>query len=234
MKSPLPIDDFKPDIEPSPSVIPERTFEPNTEPTKSLPQPLPAWRLWAPLMMQLALVLTIPAQDAFTFVTGRSITLQTAPVDPYDPLRGYSQTLNYTISSSNDLKKLPGGNDVFNNQNFREGSELYVVLEEPDLGGMSIDPNGPGIPWKPVRVSPNVPTDLKENQVALRGQYNGWLVEYGLERYYMPENQRNQLNNEISRLQQKDSQAFVVDVKVDNSGNSVPVSLWISDRQYRF
>ena len=50
----------------------------------------------------------------------------------------------------------------------------------------------------------------------------------------MPEAQRNDINDQIRQVQREDAEAFVVDVKVDAKGDSVPLSLWISDQEYRF
>jgi uncharacterized membrane-anchored protein len=186
---------------------------------------LPGWRLWVPLAIQAALILGVPAQDAYTHAAGRQITLQTAPVDPYDPLRGYSQTLGYDISDPDRLKQLPGGQLFAQNQ---RGS-VYIVLQAP----AQADANPPK-PWKPVRVSVDRPTDLPANQVALKGRYDrSWRLTYGLEAYYMPEDQRQELNTAIGQVR-SDPKAFVVEAKVDASGNAVPVSLWVRDRNYRF
>ena len=70
--------------------------------------PLPLWRFAVPLLLQIGLVLVPPAQSVYTHITGKTVILQTIPVDPYDPLRGYSQTLSYDISRLETLKKLPG------------------------------------------------------------------------------------------------------------------------------
>ena len=189
---------------------------------------LPGWRFWAPLALQAALIVAIPAQDAYTYMTGEQVTLQTAPVDPYDLLRGYSQTLSYEISQPETLRQLPGGEDFFKADANVE-RPIYVVLEAPD----STNTNPPAA-WIPVRISASRPTGLANNQIALKGQYKGWRVIYGLETYYMPEDQRNQINADIGQVQRQNPQAFVVEVRVDGQGNSVPVSLWVSDRNYRF
>ncbi|NET14750.1 MAG: GDYXXLXY domain-containing protein, partial [Okeania sp. SIO1H6] len=42
------------------------------------------WRFILPLTVQLALILSIPAQAIYTTITGRTVVLQTVPVDPYD------------------------------------------------------------------------------------------------------------------------------------------------------
>ncbi|NJO44039.1 MAG: GDYXXLXY domain-containing protein [Cyanobacteria bacterium CRU_2_1] len=200
--------------------------------TKTLPgfitahRHLPGWRLWLPLLFQALIIVAVPARDAYTYVAGKPITLQTAPVDPYDLLRGYYQTLNYDISNPTTLNGLPGGN-WFDQMTGKTGS-VYVVLQAPDRTD-AIPPQ----PWTPVRVSADRPTDLAPNQVALQGHYNGWQIEYGLETYYLPEDQRTQINSDILQVQ-LDRQTFVVDVKVDEGGNAVPTGLWVSDRNYRF
>ena len=88
--------------------------------------------------------------------------------------------------------------------------------------------------WKPVRVSLENPANLPANQIAIQGKYNGQQMEYGLETYYMPENEREKVNQDISQVQRGKRQSFVVEVKVDKQGHAVPVSLWVRDRNYRF
>jgi uncharacterized membrane-anchored protein len=214
----------------------------STEQTNPIPQPepifpdtsvetrpaFPAWRFWVPLLLQIGLIVAVPSQDAYTYFTGRDVTLQTMPVDPYDFLRGYSQTLSYEISRKDALSKLPGGEIVSSQHNDRRQS-FYVILQAPTATNTK-----PPSPWQPVRISVERPTNLPSNQVALQGQYQNWQVEYGLETYYMPADQRDDINDDIQRTQVRDQQAFVVDVKVDAQGNAVPVSLWVRDRNYRF
>ncbi|MEO9124284.1 MAG: GDYXXLXY domain-containing protein, partial [Microcoleus sp.] len=73
---------------------------------------LPAWRLWVPLLLQIGLITAVPATAVYTLVTGKTVVLQTAPVDPYDFLRGYYQVLSYDISDPRNLEKLPGWKDL--------------------------------------------------------------------------------------------------------------------------
>jgi uncharacterized membrane-anchored protein len=197
------------------------------------PRRIPGWRFWVPLFCQAAFIVSVPAQDAYTYTTGRTIVLQTVPVDPYDLLRGYSQTLSYNISNPNNLRKLPGG------ELLKEGhaKHVYVILEAP-----AQTDTVPPKPWKAVRLSADRPEKLPDNQVALEATHMGWSLDYGLETYYMPEDQRQSINLDISQVQQqprqarqpRQQQAFVVEAKVDQFGNAVPVSLWVRDRNYRF
>lgn len=203
-------------------------------------KPIGAWRLWVPLLLQMALIVAVPAQAVYTYLNGKTAILQTAPVDPYDLLRGYYQTLSYDISSRNNLEKLPGWKELekqrLDNTAVQDydSLSLYVILEAPAKQTSKGRPQ----PWKPVRVSGDRPTNLAANQLALKGKYSGGLIDYGLETYYMPEDQKEQINNEISKAQrQQDTQVkqpFVVEVKVDERGHAVPISLWVRDRNYRF
>ncbi|MBD0267346.1 MAG: GDYXXLXY domain-containing protein [Cyanobacteria bacterium Co-bin8] len=188
---------------------------------------MPAWRFWTPLLIQMALLVSVPAQSAYTYATGETVVLQTAPVDPYDFLRGYYQTLSYDVSDPSILRVLPGGAEVFATES--PGS-FYVVLQQPETS-----PGPRPTPWQPVSVSPERPDNLGPNQVALRGETTQWgQIRYGLESYYMPEDRREELNRTIGEVQQQDIEAFVAEVKVDRRGNAVPVSLWVREQNYRF
>ncbi len=211
-----------------------------------LPERLPGWRLWVPLLLQTGLILAAPAQPFYTQITGKTIVLQTIPVDPYDPLRGYSQTLNYDISRLENLRRLPGWKELLGQQASEKstaiylatGTNFYVILEAP-ASAESQPPKA----WKPVRVSGDRPTSLPANQIALKGKSTGSSIEYGLETYYMPEARRDEINQDINQAQRgRQQQSVVVEVKVDAQGRAVPISFWVSDasskgkapRNYRF
>ena len=194
----------------------------------STPPRFLAGRFWAAMLLQSAIIVAVPLQSFITYTNGQTITLQTAPVDPYDLIRGYSQTLGFDISSRDTLVALPGGQSTLGEGQVVD-KWVYVTLQAP----AEVKSDVP-VAWKPVAVSGDRPQSLPQNQVALKGRYHGWRVEYGLETYYMPESQRNNINSQISDAQRFESQAFVVDVKVDDKGNSVPVSLWVGDQKYQF
>lgn len=198
---------------------------------------LPGWRLWVPLLFQTGLILAAPAQPFYTQITGKTVILQIIPVDPYDPLRGYSQTLNYDISRVENLRNLPGWKELVGQPESKKSTSndlaretrFYVVLEAPT----SADSQPPKA-WKPVRVSSNLPT-LPANQIALKGKSTGNSIEYGLETYYMPESRRDEINQDINQAQRgRQQQSSVVEVKVDAQGRAVPISFWVSKRNYRF
>jgi uncharacterized membrane-anchored protein len=199
-------------------------------PAKSLSN----WRFWLPLVLQAALILGIPAPAAYLHLTGRPIVIKTIPVDPYDFLRGYSVILNYEISRFDTLRKLAGWETLEKDPNSKgqalePGSYFYVVLQAP------ASTTQPPQPWQPVRVSRDRPTDLTANQAILQGQATYGGVEYDLETYYIPEDQRNEINDDINQARWgRQPRPIVVEVKVNRQGDAVPASFWVGDRRYRF
>ncbi|MGV0024567.1 GDYXXLXY domain-containing protein [Phormidesmis priestleyi] len=197
--------------------------------TRSLRQ----WRFWLPLVLQTVLIASVPAQAIHTHLTGKTAILQTAPVDPYDLLRGYSVTLSYDISQANNLKSLPGWKTLPKNTSYSgsqdylaEDTIVYVTLQAP-ADTTSDRPK----PWKPVAISGNRP-DLKPNQIVIKGRSKYGGIQYGLETYYMPESRRDEVNDNIQQNQRKNP--GVVEVKIDAQGNAVPLTLWVGDRRYSF
>ena len=210
-------------------------------------KPTPIWRFWVPMLFQTALILTVPAQAVYTQITGKTVILQTVPVDPYELLRGYSQTLRYNISSQESLRRLPGWQNLpklkpnGNKLTFiQPGTRLYVILAAPGEPALTKLPQA----WKPVAVSTRRPSKLLANQVALQGLAQNGFIQYGLETYYIPEDQREQINADLraarlanpNQLQQTQSQTdpdqpqqippVVMEIKVNAQGDAVPVSLW--------
>ncbi|BAY88077.1 MULTISPECIES: GDYXXLXY domain-containing protein [unclassified Tolypothrix] len=200
-------------------------------------QPLPFWRLLVPLLIQTGLIMAVPTQAVYTDVAGKTVILQSASVDPDDVRQNYAINLDYNISRIATLRRLPGWQELLRQNRGRtrqlaEGTNLYVTLEEREFSGR-------GVPsaWRPIRVSGRRPTNLANDQVALKGVYRDGVVNYGVETYYIPEEQRQRISRDISRaLDSREGrrQPIVVKVKVDPQGNAVPISLWVRDRNYRF
>lgn len=209
-------------------------------PVATPPQSSPAFpkrRFWLPLLLQLMLITSVPAQAIYTHLTGRTVILQTAPIDPYNLLTGYSVTLNYTISRSDNLSKLPGWKDLpkgvesWNRNRLAEGSTVYLILEAPSGTASAKQPQ----PWKAVAISPTLPKQLRENQVSLKGRVTYGQINYGLETYYMPEERRDEVNTAIVESQRsRKAQPAVVEVKVDAQGMAVPLRIWVNGQAYEF
>lgn len=218
MTDPTPLSTVHP---PSSPLRPPRVHQQEEE------RSIPPWRFFISLVLQGFLVLLIPVQNAYTVTFGRTVILQTVPVDPYDVLRGYYQVLSYDISMVEQLQKLPGAGSWLTTPRPKP-TNIYVILEEVPT---SIQPP---YPWKPIAISPSYPVNLAFNQVALAGFIQDGQVTYGVEQYYIPADQRDQINKTINDNQQPNPQALVMEVKVDGRGKGVPIRLWIGDRYYQF
>jgi uncharacterized membrane-anchored protein len=149
-------------------------------------------------------------------------------------------TLSYEIWDINGLNRLPGWETLpkrsSTSKDLAPDATLCVVLEAPTTAIQ------PPQPWNPVRVSSAQPANLLPNQIALRGRANYSRVEYGLETYYILEDQRVQINQDIRKDQQRCPRqetmtcklAIVVEAKASADGTAIPTNLWIESRDYRF
>ena len=205
-------------------------------------QRLPFWRLLVPLLIQTGIILAVPTQAMYTNIAGRDVILQTVAQDPNNVVQEFSLQLEYNISRVENLRRLSGWDDLLRsnqgrNRRLLPGTNLYVILQEQRIS------SGRGVPspWRPVRVSNNLPESLPSNQVALRGVYQDNAVTYGIETYYLPEQQRQQISNDIFQSVQqtrgnrgRQIRPITVRVKVDPQGNAIPVSLWVRERNYTF
>lgn len=196
-------------------------------------------RFWVILALQVVLVVAVPAQAIYTQMNGRSLVLQTAPVDPYSIMQGYSVTLGYDISNPVNLAKLPGGKELEArrkaaqeslNRGNPENLEFYVILQAPtETGGQ------PPPAWKPISVSRSRPGNLPTNQIALQGSSYQGRIRYGVETYFIPEEQRDELNEKIQQLQAGQRKpAIVVEAKVGSGGNALPIAIWLDNQRYQF
>lgn len=221
------------------------TSRSTSPPTANRPN-LSLWRLGLPLLLQVALVLIIPAQAAYTYFSGNAVILQTVPVDPYSLLQGYYVILRYDISQIGTLEQLPGWSEIQETHIEPDtpllggADSFYVILEEPDPEPSSGEPspsatNDSPPAWTPVRIVGDRPNALPDRQIALQGRYHQGQVLYGLEQYFIPEDQRDEINDRIRETQSSNNpQSYVVEVSVSRDGNAVPRSLWIDGKNYRF
>ncbi|SDY16780.1 GDYXXLXY domain-containing protein [Hymenobacter psychrophilus] len=161
-----------------------------TEPLLSPLNPVPAaalalpahhrrWLLWL-VAAQVLFVLGVAVAGYATAALGRSITLQTEPVDPRDLLYGDHLRLRYQIS------ELPGS--LWRGSTLpRRKDAAYVLLE----------PQAAGVDYAAVGIYPEAPATTGQ-QVVLRGSVQdvwrrGLRLRYGLERYYVPETMNRQM-----------------------------------------
>lgn len=220
------------------------------------PKPPSVWRFWIPLLFQVGLILSVPIPAIYTHLTGRVVMLETEPVDPKKFFRGSSQTVTYQISNFKILETIPGwkelpgtvipcpkpkpgrSNTCKESKFLDWGINVYVILEKPEQEPSQESPTA----WKPVELRGDRPRDLPAEQVVIPAKSMGDSLSYGLENFSLSTAQIEEINiilaqnepeNKSDSKTEKQRESFVVELKVDEKGNAVPVSLWVGDRQYR-
>jgi uncharacterized membrane-anchored protein len=192
------------------------------------------------LLLQTGLIMAVPLQAAIATLMGTTIILRTVPVDPYDPFRGYYTTLQYDISQRGVLSTLEGWEAVQTELEptasprlLRPGRHFFVILAEPSTA----DPTAMALhsPWQPIAISQQRPTNLPADQIAIKGQYRSDRIAYGMERYYLPEAQRLDLERRIRDAQSADDQPrLMVEIRVGPFGQAVPIALWLQGDRIEF
>jgi uncharacterized membrane-anchored protein len=152
---------------------------------------------------------------------GKEITLETAPVDPRDLLRGDYVRLGYTISSvpTNSITDING----------RETSEegpIYVLLKRQPDGLWTLQSASfakPATPGSP-------------DEAIIRGLVReGWNLgpdtsisaDYGIERYYVPEGE----GLAIEQGMRDEARAFRILAAVDEEGTAQIKALMDGDKK---
>ena len=147
-------------------------------------------------------------------VTGRVVTLATVPVDPYDIMRGYYMTLRYEISQ-------PPSTPSWSVE--KRGATVYTLIEMGSDGE-----------WRPVSVHRELPVGLSINQAVIRGRvvtsWRGSMIEYGIEQYFVPEEMRSEIEQQIRGAGGR----IHVDVAVDSQGRSSILRLHVGGKTYEY
>ncbi|MFN0069200.1 MAG: GDYXXLXY domain-containing protein [Limisphaerales bacterium] len=167
--------------------------------------------LAAILALQVAWIIGTSAVQEVRLHRAPTILLETRPVDPRDLLRGDYVILNYAISTLPPELFQPPRPELL-----PMGQPVYVLLEKR------------GEYFEAVRAAFE-PLDPADGQVMMRGTLQHWnwtgtgteVVEYGIERYYVPEGQ----GNPVGKL--------TVEVAVAGSGQALIKQVFLDGRPFR-
>lgn len=162
----------------------------------------------AAALVQIAILIAVPAQKAITLATGRSVVLKVQPIDPYSNVTGYYVTFTFDISGRGNFPPV---------EPLKDGDQCYAVIEE-----------GPAGVWKPVSLELTRPADLPPNRVALAGRFRYGQIRYGIENFYIDERERRSVAEDL----RKHPEQVRVEVKVDGAGNVALKRMMIQDRVY--
>ena len=166
----------------------------------------------AAVIIQVLILVAVPARKVFTIATGKTVVLKVRPVDPYSILSGYYTTLGFDISRVDAFPNVRGVS-----HGFSEGAWCYAVVEKSDDGT-----------WKPVSLEHELPDNLPDNRAALLGRISHGVIGYGIEEFYIPEAQRNSIADDLRR----NVDQARVEVKVGSGGHAALQRLIIQDRIY--
>ena len=164
------------------------------------------------VVIQILILVAVPARKVFTMATGKTVVLKVQPVDPYNILSGYYAALGFDISR---VEAFPNGRGML--QEFSDGAWVYAIVEKGDDGT-----------WKPISLEHVLPANLPDNRAALLGRINHGTIRYGIEEFYIPEAQRHRIAEDMRRNVDKAR----VEIKVDRSGHAALERLRIEDRVY--
>lgn len=165
------------------------------------------------VLAQLGILAVAPAEKIMIRREGRVVTLRTRPVDPYDVVRSYYMTLNYEAAEP------PG----FEFRSEERGARMYTVIAEGEDGV-----------WSAVSCGAEPPAELEEGQALLKGRVTlsrrDGPVVYGIEKYFVPETMRHEIEDAIRERQQR----ILVDVAVDGDGDAAVLRLHVGDAVYEY
>ncbi|MGE5675087.1 MAG: GDYXXLXY domain-containing protein [Mycobacterium leprae] len=173
---------------------------------------------WLAVALQVLILLGMVGWHSYTVLTGRPVTLQTAPVDPWDPMRGQYVRLSYVIS------QLQGDKIPFIGSPYKPEQTVWVTLQE-------------GNPyWTAIQVSDQRPT-VRSGQVALKARVQWFdegkgnfptqvFVRYGgIEQFYVPEGEGEKLQSRRD---------LSVEALVDSFGNVALHRVFAGDQEIKW
>ncbi len=163
------------------------------------------------VILQAGILAAVPARQIHARMTGKLITIKTAPVDPYSFLSGYHVILGFDISTPPDVSYMQVG-DVRN-------YPVFVVLRERFDKVWEID-----------SIHKEWPKDVPSDKIVIRGKTDNNRIRYGIEHYFIPETDRSQIESDF-RANRTESYA---QVKVDRFGNAALVGMKIKDKLYEY
>jgi uncharacterized membrane-anchored protein len=158
--------------------------------------------LIAVIFLWIALAVGLIISKQHIIRTGKTLLLETVPVDPRDFLRGDYVILSYKISNL-DLQQIQSEKSYY-----RRGEKVYVRLEPKEKF------------WEASAVKAKKP--VSDGCVYIKARVNHtfskklWL-DYGIESYFVPEGE----GKVIEKNMRGNKSSVEVEVLVDASGNTM-------------
>jgi len=158
-------------------------------------------------LIQLVVLLVLPANQYAALMWGQTVTLKVRPYDPFSVLSGSYVRMNYDVGQ-------PVGLDSFHT--LPESAPVYTV----------ISPTADGY-WEALQSYTEVP-ETQGRQLVMRGMKRGTMIQYGIEEKYFPESLSVEVNQALIDFPE-DSRAIV---KISKSGGAALRGLIINGKKY--
>lgn len=157
------------------------------------------------VLFQILILVGLMGFNEANLAFGKSVVLQTAPVDPRDIFRGDYVVLRYEISTLSNIHV---------SRIFKEGDKAYVRLEQRgDVWEATNIWHVPREEWAPF-IAGKV-TNVRDNRITMK---------YGIEAYFVPEGK----GREIERAED-----IKVRVSVDRSGIAIIKNLIVDGATFQ-
>lgn len=176
---------------------------------------------WPVVLLQVLLLLGMVGRHVYTLQTGAPVTLKTAPIDPWDFLRGEYVRLNYEISALNPegapMQGIP----------YRPNQRVWVTLAQgnPYWSAVGVSDRRPETGPGQVAVIATVDwyNDFNETAPAGERPIPRLRLRYGIEQFYVPE-------GEGVKLEQRSGE-MVVEALVDRFGRLALRSVFLDGKE---
>jgi len=157
------------------------------------------------VLFQLLILVGLTGFNEAILAFGKTVVLQTVPVDPRDIFRGDYVVLSYEIST---LRYMPG----------------ISTVEEGDTASVRLEPRDDV--WEAVEVARVPPDDwdIFITGKAVDVQNNSVRMEYGIEAYFVPEGEG------LAIQRARDIKVYVT---LDGSGKGVIKSLLVDGEKFQ-
>jgi len=162
----------------------------------------------AAIVLQLVLLAAVPAKRFIAEAVGDRVLLRIRPVDPFSIFRGYYMRIGYEISRPESLMddSVPDGH-------------VYVVLVEGRDGV-----------WEGRSIHSTWPERLPDGAVVIKGRKRRRQINYGIESFYVPEDERHAIEADLRRR----GQDALAEIAIGPGGQAVLLSLRVGDRVYDY
>lgn len=176
---------------------------------------------WLAVALQVLLLLGMIGRHAYTLQTGTPVRLKTAPVDPWDFLRGEYVRLNYEISGLRPEKIPMQGLPYQRNQlvwvTLKQADPYWVAVavssRRPQAGSGEVvvqarvewyhDEPSPAPPRDPVPPTDAPPQPPSETRPPTQPEPDSWprlRLRYGIEQFYVPQGQGIELERRQAEM----------------------------------